>query len=229
MLQSCPHCQNALKLGEAQQEKLQRALRALEPGKKLTIKCPACKKPIVLDSASAAEGGSAPAGIKPPPPPDLSWMKEGRLQEEERLEDVPMALVLYPATKQRDIVRDALEAVGYQVSIAEDVADAKERMRFTLFACVVLHAHFEGPDIGASSFHRYMRDMPMQRRRYLFYILIGPDFNTLYNLQALVYSANLVVNDEDLLNLGLAMRKAIPLYEELFGPYMEELTSAGKS
>jgi hypothetical protein len=74
-----------------------------------------------------------------------------------------------------------------------------------------------------------MCDMPMQKRRYLFYILIGPEFNTLYNLQSLAYSANLVINDNDLYHLGVALRKAIPQYEELFGPYMEELTSSGKS
>ena len=69
----------------------------------------------------------------------------------------------------------------------------------------------------------------MSRRRYLFYILIGPEFQTLYNLQALAHSANLVVNDKDLLQLGVALRRAIPVYEKLFGPFMEERTSAGKS
>lgn len=74
-----------------------------------------------------------------------------------------------------------------------------------------------------------MRNLAMTRRRYIFYILIGPEFHTLYYLQALVHSANLVVNEKDLLNLNLALRKAIPVYEELFGPFMEELTSAGRS
>ena len=74
-----------------------------------------------------------------------------------------------------------------------------------------------------------MRDMAMQRRRYLFYILIGKEFSTLYNLQALANSANLVINEEDLYHMGIALRKAIPMYEELFGPFMEELASAGKS
>jgi len=27
----------------------------------------------------------------------------------------------------------------------------------------------------------------------------------------------------------VALRRAIPIYEDLFGPFMEELTSAGKS
>jgi hypothetical protein len=228
MIRSCPHCQNNLKLGEAQQAKLQQALDALEPGKKLTIKCPACQKPISL-GRDGAKGANGPAAVTPPGPPDLSWMKEGRLQDDEKIQDIPMAMVLYPGGKQRDIVRDALESVGYQVMIVDNGAMAMERMLFVNFACVVMHANFEGQSLADSAFHAYMRDLSMSRRRYLFYILIGPDFNTLYNLQALAHSANLTVNENDLLHLEMALRKAVPIYEELFGTYMEELTSAGKN
>ena len=228
MINSCPHCKKVLKLGDAQQAKLQKALDALEAGKKLTIKCPACKQAISLDTnGKAVQNG--PAGVKPPEPPDLSWLKEAKLQEDRKLEDVPMALVLFPKNEKLEIVRDALEHVGYQVFVAENIEQAIESMRYNSYASVVLHSQFECPQLKNSSFHDQMRNMPMQRRRYLFYILIGPEFNTLYNLQALAYSANLVVNENDLYHLGVALRKAIPMYEELFGPFMEELASAGKS
>ena len=223
MISNCPNCKTTLKLGDAQKAKLQQALDALEPGKKLTIKCPSCTKPIMLESTASA------GGISPPSPPDLSWLKESAVQDDDRIEDVPMALVLYPENEQREIVRDALEQVGYQVVFAESVDNARENMRFVNYACVVQHAQFECPKLEDSSFHQYMRDMSMQRRRYLFYILIGSEFNTLYNLQALAYSANLGINDKDLYHMGTALRKAIPLYEIVFGPFMEELTSAGKS
>jgi hypothetical protein len=65
--------------------------------------------------------------------------------------------------------------------------------------------------------------MNMARRRYIFYVLIGPEFKTFYNIQALAESANLVVNEKDTPYFGVILRKSIPDYEELFGPYMEEL------
>lgn len=223
MISNCPNCKAALKLGDTQKAKLQKAIDALAPGKKLTIKCPSCTKPIMLD------GDTKPGGITPPGPPDLSWLKESAVDQEDRIEDVPMALVLYPDNEQKEIVRDALEQVGYQVMFAESIDQARERMRFVGFACVVQHSQFECPNLTESTFYNYMRDMSMQRRRYLFYILIGPEFNTLYNLQSLAYSANLVINEKDLYHMGTALRKAIPMYEEIFGPFMEELTSAGKT
>ncbi|MCL7487375.1 MAG: hypothetical protein M8357_04265 [Desulfobulbaceae bacterium] len=228
MISNCPHCQTSLKLGDAQKAKLQKALDALEPGKILTIKCPSCTKPIKLEASRSSAAGNI-GGITPPSPPDLGWLKESAVQEDDRIEDIPMALVLYPDNEQRDIVRDALEQVGYQVVFGKDIEEARERMRFVSFACVVLHSQFESPKLEDSTFHQYMRNMSMQRRRYLFYILVGPEFHTLYNLQALAYSANLLINDKDLYHMGIALRKAIPLYEEIFGAFMEELTSSGKS
>ena len=229
MISSCPHCQKPLKLGDAQQEKIKQAIAGLAPGKKLTIKCPACQQAIGLDASSLSTGQAPAGGIKPPDPPDMSWLKDAKLEDEDRLEDVPMALVLHPKNDRREIITDALENVGYQVILAKDIDDARERMRFVNFACVAMHSRYEADSLAESTFHKFMREMPMQRRRYLFYMIIGPEFNTLYNLQALAYSANLVVNEDDLYHLDVALRKAIPLYEELFGAYMEELTSAGKS
>ena len=68
----------------------------------------------------------------------------------------------------------------------------------------------------------------MSRRRYIFYVLIGEQFKTLYDLQALSCSANLVVNDAEIPYIGIVLKKAIPEYEALFGPLMEELRIAGK-
>lgn len=228
MISNCPHCNTTLKLGDAQKAKLQKALDALEPGKALTIKCPSCAKPIKLEATASSQSKPA-GGITPPGPPDLTWLKEKDVDTEDRIEDIPMALVLYPDGEQKEIVKDSLEQVGYQVMFADNTDDARERMRFVNFACVVQHSQFECPNLADSTFHHYMRDMSMQRRRYLFYILIGSEFHTLYNLQALAHSANLVINEKDILHMGNALRKAIPMYEEIFGAFMEELTSAGKS
>ena len=68
----------------------------------------------------------------------------------------------------------------------------------------------------------------MARRRFIFYVLVGQEFKTLYDLQALAYSANLVVNGMEVTFMGTILRKAIPEYEVLFGPLMEELHIAGK-
>ncbi|VAW41197.1 hypothetical protein MNBD_DELTA04-1145 [hydrothermal vent metagenome] len=227
MITTCPHCRKTLKLGKAQQAKLQRTLSELAPGKRLTIKCPSCKRPIRIAANGTSEVNGSTA-VQPPAPPDIEWLRKERFQDEEKIEDVPMALLLYPENSERAAVRETVEQVGYQVFIAETVQEARDRMRFVNFACVTLHSRFEGESLEDSSFHAYMREMAMQRRRYIFYILIGPEFHTLYDLQALASSANLVVNERDIKHLDVVLRKAIPSFEELFSPLLEKMGLFGK-
>ena len=226
MISSCPHCRLALKFNEAQLAKIKQALNALEPGKRLTIKCPQCKKPIRLNAGGTAESTSTGA-ISPPPPPNLDWLKAGQLEEEEKVADVPMALVLHPDPEAMEKVKGAMESLGYRVLIADSVQEAIEQMRFFNFACVVFHADYETGGLDNSTFHNYMRKMAMERRRYIFYILFGPQFHSLYDLEALAYSANLVVSEQDLKFFDIILRKAIPAYEDLFAPILEELTAYG--
>ncbi len=227
MIENCPHCKGALRFTPEQQHKLQNALAGLDNGKLLTMKCPHCRLQIKIDKSGAPPAAQDSGGVTPPGPPNLDWLVTGKFTHEEKVEDVPMALVLFKDTEQRSTIIAAIEAVGYQVIVAETIQDAMERMRFVHFSCVVFQADYEGEFTG-SSFHQYLCKMAMERRRYIFYILIGTQFNTLYNLEALAYSANLTVNTKDIKHLEVILLKAIPEYEELFGPLLEELSAFGK-
>ena len=226
MLTHCPFCQQPLQFTDDQMSRLDQALAQLAPGKLLAMKCPLCRNAISLEKSGFPP--QAPAGqVQPPPPPNLDWLQAGLFQGEEKVEDVPMALILHQANEQRKQIGEALETVGYQVFMADTVAEALERMRFVNFSCIAFQAQLEGT-LEQSSFHSFMRKLPMDRRRYIFYILIGEHFHTLYNLEALAYSANLTVNTADLHHLDVVLRKSIPTYEELFGPMLEELGVYGK-
>lgn len=226
MISQCPYCHKKLNLSQAQSEKLRQALKALDGDQLLTIKCPFCKEPMTVDSSGQIklEAGK----VQPPTPPNLDWLKTGLFKGEDKIEDVPMALIVHKSTAQRDSICASIESVGYQTIVSESVQDAIERMRFVNFACVVYQSDYEGEDLDKSTFHDYLRAMSMDRRRYIFYILIGPHFTTLYDIEALSASANLVINTGDLKHLNIILRKSIPEYEELFGPILEELGSYGK-
>jgi CheY-like chemotaxis protein len=227
MISNCTHCGVNLTFSQGQRAKLQQAIASLKPGRKLTLKCPQCKKTFQLN----VDDKAAPVGARTviaPAPPDLDWLKNGRFEEEEKVEDVPMALILHPDPEARAMVKSAMESVGYLVLTAKSAAKAIEQMRSISFACVAFHVDFEGAGLANSIFHNYMRQMSMDRRRYIFYILIGPQFHSLYDLEALASSANMVVAEQDLQYFDIMLRKAISAYEELFGPILEELDAYGK-
>lgn len=225
MLTHCPSCRQPFQLTDEQRIRLEQALSQLAPGKVLQLKCPLCRGTIALENSGLPQ---QPAGhVMPPPPPPLDWLHTGVYRGEEKVEDVPMALVLHRQDDQRQLIGKALEAVGYQVFMTETATDALEQMRFVNFSCIVFHIDLEG-GVAQSAFHAHIRKLPMDRRRYIFYILLGSSFHTLYDLEALSCSANLTVNTRDLPHLDVILRKAIPAYEELFGAFLEELEVSGR-
>ncbi|MEA3548520.1 MAG: hypothetical protein U9R66_12745 [Thermodesulfobacteriota bacterium] len=244
MIAECPHCQHPLKLTENQLAKIEKALAGLQPGKFLKLGCPNCKKAIELDrDGSTAVGKKQPpgdsAGLQakkeqepkgppvPPAEPDIDWLKSGELEEKEMLGDVTQVLILMAASELRDQIVSAFENRGYKPVYPESAADAIKRMRFVHFAAVVLHVNFEG-NLASSVFHQHMRALLMTQRRSIYYVLIGPDFHTLYDLEALSNSVNLVVNESEIDRFDLILRKGLQDHDDLFGLYIKMLKEHGR-
>ena len=163
-------------------------------------------------------------GALPPPPPDVNWLSKGILKNMDQIKDVPAGLVLMTDSGAKGSIALALEKSGYHVEYSETADDALHKLTSITFAVVVLHTGFEGCVSPAESIvHNYLAKLPMERRRRIFYILLGPDFQTLYNLEALSLSANLVVNDADVEHLSTIFKKSFRDYSELFGPLLETI------
>jgi hypothetical protein len=231
MIVNCPHCDKQLKLSD----KVRESILGLEPGRKIKVKCVQCSQPFGLNAENikvsqpvkgAAKGEKK--GVKPPAPPAVDWLRDGTFEDQEVVEDIPRAMVLMPDIPSRETIVSAAADFGYLVEEATTPEEAIEKMQFVNFAAVFLHSDFEPGGIELSKFHQYMREMDMSRRRYIFYVLLGDHYNTLYDLQALAFSANIVVNDNESQYIGTVLRKAIPEYEALFGPLMEELRVSGQ-
>ena len=171
-----------------------------------------------------------PTKIPPAAPkaPDVSWLAEGEFTAEEVVRDVPLAMILMADGQERSKVAEAFSELGYQTEFANSAETAIERMRFVNFAAVVMNSGFEGRTLADSTFHAYMRTMTMDTRRYIYYIVIGPEFRTLYDLEALSNSANLVVNEQDAAHMNVILKKGMQDYDNLFGPYIEMLKGQGR-
>lgn len=242
MISQCPHCEKVLELSEAQLDKIKAALATLKSGT-LKLGCPHCKKAIPLSKEGAlvtedkktpaqvekagppANGQVKTGGIEPPAYPDISWLVGGMYSDEEVVEDVLKVLVLMPDGPGRYAVEKAFSEIGYRPEFPESAEHAIAQMRFVPVAAVVLHTDFDG-DFAKSKFHKYMEEMPMSIRRSIYYVLVGGQFSTLYDLEALSYSANVVVNDSEIEHIDIILRKGMQDYNDLFGPYLETLRAA---
>jgi len=124
-----------------------------------------------LVAKSKQSQAQAEEAVKPPSPPDISWLKEGTFEKEEVVEDIPQTLILIQPGPERDKVTEAVESIGYQASFAESDEEAMEKMRFVNYASVILHTDFRDGGLKASPFHQFMCDMSMLKRRFIFIFL----------------------------------------------------------
>ena len=224
----CPHCKAAIELnsegrsmgGKVMEDLLgadQDVDESLPPGGS-----------ELLEKAKA----SSVDDVKPPPeaphPPDVSWLASGELSEKAVVSDIPMAMILMKEGAMRDQVAKAFEGRNYMPVFMNSAEEAIEEMRFTDYAALVLQSSYEGANLESSLLHEHMCELGMNKRRYMYYVLIGPEFRTLYELEALARSANLVVNDKDVPHIDIILTKGLRAYEELFGPYLKALKEHGK-
>ena len=173
--------------------------------------------PDVLDGISRTpqrETKKSPFG--PPPAPDISWLKTGQDDDSNTVIDVPTALILMTNQTRKAFVSNVLEELGYQAEFTDAPLKAIERLQFSNISVIIQHTDFEVATLSDSIFYNYLKKLPMKKRRYIFYLLTGPDFHTLYDLEALSCSANLVVNDRDLKYLNVILKKSFHDFEELF-------------
>ena len=62
-----------------------------------------------------------------------------------------------------------------------------------------------------------------------FNAIVGPRLHTLYDLEALAFSANLVINDREMPYLEPVLRKGLRDYEKLFRPLIDALSGESAS
>lgn len=224
----CPVCKKNIEL---------KGRKGADPAKKAPKKEAALtpKKQAEKPKAETpkAKDDSAPKPVNPPPDPpkapDISWLESGSMDEKSVIEDVPTAVIMMPEGKAKEIVSKVMaEELKYQLFNPKDVAEVIDSMRFKDFEAMVFHPEFEGKPIKESELHNHIRNLPMSKRRYMHYTLIGPDFHTLYDLEALAYSANLVINDKNVGRFSIIIKKGMADYKELFDPFIKFLKAHGK-
>ena len=243
MIDTCPHCDQELNLSEAQLAKVKAALDKLPAGNLLKLGCPHCQKPFELEAdgtlpgtkpvPKVASGAPLPprenkAKINPPPAPDIGWLSSGKEEKKEVIEDTPMFLVLMAKGAGLTAIMDALDDEGFLPVQVDSVDDALDKMQFANYAGVILHVPFEKSTLDSNKLHIFMKKMGMFRRRNIFYVLIGPEFKTLYDLDALSNSANLVVNDNDVAHFQLILKKSLYDNQKLYGPLADALIKEGR-
>ena len=159
----------------------------------------------------------AKPAVSPPPPPE-DW-RDNDDPDSRGDDETSYALVLLKNADQQALVEETLTRMEYTAVIAPSAVRGIEELRRAPFQLVLC-----GTDATFARFRDHLtKNVPVQRRRRIFYALVGPRLHTCYNMEALAMSANLVINEEDLPDLEEILHKGFLAYQKLYGTYLELL------
>src|SRR5215510_7788694 len=127
-----------------------------------------------------------------------------------------------------DVVKATLRELKFRSHTAETPELAIEGMRYTNYDCIVVHENFAGSSLRSNPVLNYLTPLPMAQRRYSFVCLVGPSFKTLDAMQAFGQSVHLVLNPDDLTNMGPILKKGLAEFELLYRAYKETFAALGE-
>ncbi len=212
----CPGCNKRLQLPD-DKVPFDRSVR---------ITCPVCEERFAYDRRvgafppRAAAGGRQNQGATPGPslPPSSPTEPGSAL----------LALICLDDLEQRETCNKVLAAMGYAPHVMLNQVKALEALRQIPYRLFILDATFDGTEPETNIVLTFIRDRPLEQRRYLFMALCSPTFLTADAMLAYSLGVNLVINHADVPNCAPMLIQHMAEHERLYRVYRELRQQMGK-
>jgi predicted Zn finger-like uncharacterized protein len=126
----------------------------------------------------------------------------------------------------REATARLLSQNQYEIFIADDTAQAIERMREEQMDVVILDPDFDAMEQGAAFINRELNSLRPAQRRRVFFVHLMPNVRTADPHAAFLHHVNLVVNPEDIEDLPRVMERSIRALNELYRDFNKALNVA---
>ncbi len=124
---------------------------------------------------------------------------------------------------QREAVARTLASGDYQVYVAENKAQAFERMRDERIDIIILSADFDPIEQGTAFVMREVNTLRPAERRRLFLVQLSDTGRTMDAHAAFINNVSLIVNPCDLEKMPRAIERALRDYNELYRNFNDAL------
>ena len=139
-----------------------------------------------------------------------------------------LVLVCVDDASRQNVIKAALDQLGFTMYAAKSAEEAVERLRRDPFEVAIVDEQFQGSSGLDNEVLQALQTMPMSIRRYMFVALLGRTYKTFDNMLAFSRSVNVVVNLNDLPHLPAILRKGITENNEFYRTFREMLAEVGK-
>ena len=143
-------------------------------------------------------------------------------------EEGEMALVCERDPDLKKMMKDALVALEYHVTEADNIRDALTKMRYHTYDFIMVNEKFGSETPTENSVLIYLQRLPMSIRRNIFVTLVSDTLRTMDRMMAFNRSVNLVVNKKNIPEVHTILKRSILENELFFKIFKETLKEEGR-
>lgn len=197
-------------------------------GQAFNLTCPGCKTKIRVDQH--LQPPKAPVGDTGGSLDTTSMIVDEDFEEDEEIEiyDEHDKIALILDRQNDEIWANALTELEYKLQRAKSPEHAVHKLKFNQYHVVAFHDKFGDTTLETSPLYEYIRDLSMDTRRKTFVAMVGDNYKTLDNMEALAYSVNLVINQSEIDQLETILKKSTGENDMFYKVYRETMTALGK-
>src|SRR5919202_1640105 len=127
-----------------------------------------------------------------------------------------------PACQQR------LQTLGYTADVMPNQFKALEYLREVPYRLFVLDVAFDGTSLDTNLVLTFLRERPLDQRRYQFVVLWTPELVAADHITAYSQSVNLVINHADMPTCGAMLAQQMAEHDLLYRAFRDMRQQLGK-
>jgi CheY-like chemotaxis protein len=138
------------------------------------------------------------------------------------------ALVCVDEPQHQEVCQQAIQSLGYTADVMPNQFKALEALREVPYRLFVLDAAFDGTSLDTNLVLTFLRERPLDQRRYQFVVLCSPDLTTADPMLAYSQSVNLVLSHADMPTCRFVLAQHLAEHELLYRTFREMRQQLGK-
>lgn len=215
MFLTCPACSKRLQVPDDK----------MPTDHPVRITCPSCQQRFSHDPRTVRL--RAGAGTEPPlGTATVPGLGTGRTTAP--MPNLMQALVCMDLPDHQVTWQQTLQSLGFSADVMPNQFKALEALREVPYRLFMLDAAFDGTSLDTNLVLTFLRERPLEQRRYQFVVLCAPDMPTADPMLAYSQSVNLVVNHADVPGSGPVLAQYLAEHELLYRTFREMRQQMGR-
>lgn len=142
--------------------------------------------------------------------------------------DTSAAMICEHDASVRQKIRENLRTLHFNVIEPATSKEALKYTKFQTFNVIVFNENFDLDANGYNNILDYLEGLTMSVRRQIFAVMISSTFATLDYMNSFNKSVNLIINKEDISEIGMILKKEMEENEYFYHVFKEFQTKLGK-